>query len=87
MRPFNFFVLYFFQFTYTGYTGWHVEKYPGRTLKDKRVTNPIPEGKQEIDAFGDARQPMNQPLGTERSVDEEGSSLIKRIKYLWDVGN
>ena len=81
MRLFNFFVLYFVLFKYTGYTGWHVEKYPGRTLKDDRVTKPIPEGKQEIDAFGDARQPMNQPLGTERNVDEE------RGIYLWDVGN
>ena len=47
----------------------------GSNAEKMRVTNPIPEGKQEIDAFGDARQPMNQPLGTERNVEEEGSSL------------
>ena len=71
-------MLYSVQFKYTGYTGWHVEKYPGRTQTKYESNKPIPEGKQEIDAFGDARQPMNQPLGTERNVDEEGSPHTRK---------
>ena len=88
LHPYYFLVLYFVHFKYAGYTGEHIGKYSDRTQTNIGVTNKIPEGKQEIDTFGDTRS-QSKPQGTTDEpasrhgtyVDEEGTSYKRENTY------